>query len=268
MTCGLLNAFLLRKLSCRSFKCGPDYIDPMFHKYVLGIDGGNLDTYFLDKEQVREQFLDQARGAGISVIEGVMGYYDGVGGDTTQASSYEVACTLDAPVVLVLDCKGASLSLSAVVKGFLEYKEDSHIKGVILNRTSSVMAERLKPAMEELGVHVYGYLPECAEGTLDSRHLGLVLPGEQKDLKDQLNPLAMKLETTIDINGLIKLALDSRPLPSLQGGLKNQDSQAAQGKEVLIGLALDEAFCFYYQENLRLFNEMGAKLIPLSLIHI
>lgn len=267
MTCGLLNALLLRKLSCRSFKCGPDYIDPMFHKYVLGIDGGNLDTYFLDKEQVREQFLDQARGAGISVIEGVMGYYDGVGGDTTQASSYEVACALDVPVVLILDCKGASLSLAAVVKGFLEYKENSHIKGVILNRTSSVMAERLKPAMEALGVHVYGYLPECEEGALDSRHLGLVLPGEQKGLKDQLNQLAMKLETTIDINGLIKLAQDAKTLPPLQSGLKSQVFQAPQGEEVLIGIALDEAFCFYYQENLGLLKEMGAKLIPFSPIH-
>lgn len=266
MTCGLLNAFLLRRLSCRSFKCGPDYIDPMFHKYVLGIDGGNLDTYFLDKEKVREQFLDQARGAGISVIEGVMGYYDGVGGDTTQASSYEVACALDAPVVLVLDCKGASLSLAAVVKGFLEYKENSNIKGVILNRTSSVMAERLKPAMEELGVQVYGYLPECEEGALDSRHLGLVLPGELEGLKDQLNQLAMKLETTMDINGLIKLAQDAIPLPFRKGGFKGLVSQTYQ-EEVLIGMALDEAFCFYYQENLRLLKEMGAKLIPFSPIH-
>ncbi|MDR1770106.1 MAG: cobyrinate a,c-diamide synthase [Hungatella sp.] len=267
MTCGLLNALLIRKLSCRSFKCGPDYIDPMFHKYVLGIDGGNLDTFFLDKEQVREQFSDQARGAGISVIEGVMGYYDGVGGDTTEASSYEVACALDTPVVLVLDCKGASLSLAAVVKGFLEYKENSHIKGVILNRTSSVMAERLKPVMEELGVHVYGYLPECKEGALGSRHLGLVLPGELKGLKDQLNQLAMKLETTIDINGLIKLAQDARPLPPSQAGLKRRVSDAPIGREVLIGMALDEAFCFYYQENLRLLKEMGAKLIPFSPIH-
>ena len=133
----------------------------MFHKYVLGIDGGNLDTFFLEKEQVKAQFMDQARGAGLSVIEGVMGYYDGVGGDSTWASSYEAACAVDAPVVLVLDCKGASLSLAAIAKGFLEYREDSHIRGVILNRTSQLMADRLKPAMEELGLKVYGYLPDC-----------------------------------------------------------------------------------------------------------
>ncbi len=267
MTCGLLNAFLLRKLSCRSFKCGPDYIDPMFHKYVLNIEGGNLDTFFLEEEQVRDQFLDQAKGAGISVIEGVMGYYDGVGGDTTQASSYQVACALDAPVVLVLDCKGASLSLAAVVKGFLEYRKNSHIKGVILNRTSSVMAKRLTPVMEELGVKVYGYLPECEEGSFGSRHLGLVLPGELKGLKDQLDQLAMTLESTIDLEGLLKLARDANPLPPSHEGSKGRISRTAPEKEVLIGLALDEAFCFYYQENLKLLEEMGARLIPFSPLH-
>ncbi len=264
LTCGLLNAFQLRKLSCRSFKCGPDYIDPMFHKQVLGIDGGNLDTFFLDNERVREQFTDQAWEAGISVIEGVMGYYDGVGGDTTHASSYEVACVLDTPVVLILDCKGASLSLAPVVKGFLEYKENSHIKGVILNRTSQLMADRLTPVMEELGVHVYGFFPECEEGAFGSRHLGLVLPGELKGLKDKLQSLAMKLETTIDVDGLLKLAQDVNPLPLSKKILKKLDFPMVRGEEVLIGMALDEAFSFYYQENLKLLEEMGARLIPFS----
>lgn len=264
MTCGLLHALLLRKMTCCSFKCGPDYIDPMFHKYVLGVEGGNLDTFFLNKDQVREQFIHQARGKEISVIEGVMGYYDGVGGDTTQASSYEVACTLHVPVVLIIDCKGAGLSLAAVVKGFLEYKADSHIKGVILNRISAVMAKRLRAAIEELGVKVYGYLPECEEGIFSSRHLGLVLPGELKGLKDQLNQLAARLENTIDMSGLIRLAQDAKPLPSLSGRLKNQ---VFQGKETLIGMALDEAFCFYYQENIKLLNQMGARIIPFSPIH-
>ena len=297
MTCGLLTAFLNREISCRSFKCGPDYIDPMFHKYVLNIDGGNLDTFFLEKERVRAQFMAQAKGAGLSVIEGVMGYYDGVGGDSTWASSYEVACTVDAPVVLVLDCKGASLSLAAMAKGFLEYRENSHIRGVILNRTSELMAERLKPAMEELGLKVYGYLPDCEEGRLDSRHLGLVLPGEQKDLKEQLDKLAGKLEETIDMDGLLRLAQSAGPLPESEENtaipprfgesaalspesleesafLSNSGKDAAAPlyhsaveKEVLIGLAQDEAFCFYYQENLRLLEEMGAKLIPFSPIH-
>lgn len=290
MACGLLTAFLNRKISCRSFKCGPDYIDPMFHRYVLNIDGGNLDTFFLEKERVRAQFTAQAKGAGLSVIEGVMGYYDGVGGDSTWASSYEVACTVDAPVVLVLDCKGASLSLAALAKGFLEYRENSHIRGVILNRTSEPMAKRLKPAMEELGLRVYGYLPECEEGRLDSRHLGLVLPGEQRDLKEQLDRLAGKLEETIDMDGLLRLGQSAAPLsippqfgegagllleamkeamvlPKYGEDAASPSHHSAVEKEVLIGLAQDEAFCFYYQENLKLLEEMGAKLIPFSPVH-
>lgn len=267
MTCGLLNAFLRRNLSCRSFKCGPDYIDPLFHKYVLGIDGGNLDTFFLEKEKVTGLFANGAKGAGISVIEGVMGYYDGVGGNSTWASSYEVACSVETPVVLVLDCKGASLSMAAVVKGFLEYKKDSRICGVILNRTSKVMAERLKPAMEELGIRVYGYLPECEEARLESRHLGLVLPEEAEGLKEQLDRLALKLEDTIDLDGLIMLAESAGPLPSFQEEKNGAEEKNAGRIRVPIGIAKDEAFCFYYQENLKLLEKMGAELIPFSPIH-
>ena len=186
MTCGLLAAWKKRKIECRAFKCGPDYIDPMFHKYVLGIDGGNLDTFFLPEEEVRNQFKDLAAGADLSVVEGVMGYYDGVGGNDTWASSYDTARALDAPVVLVLDCKGASLSLAAEIKGFLEYRKDSRIRGVILNRISPVMAERLVPEIEKLGISVFGYLPECDAAKVTSRHLGLVIPEESKALRERL----------------------------------------------------------------------------------
>ncbi len=266
ITCGLLTALLSREITCRSFKCGPDFIDPMFHKHVLGIDGGNLDTYFLGEEMVKNQFMDLAKEAEISIIEGVMGYYDGVGGNSTMASSYDVACAVDAPVVMILDCKGASLSLAAVVKGFLEFREHSHIAGVILNRTSQVMAKRLEPEMEALGVRVYGYLPECEEGRFDSRHLGLVLPSELNGLKEQLSRLAQTMETTIDIDGLLALAGQSTPL-SASDSKKTEYLDMIRNageKQVTIGIAKDEAFCFYYQENLKLLEKMGARLVPFS----
>lgn len=266
ITCGLLTALQSRGITCRSFKCGPDFIDPMFHKHVLGIDGGNLDTYFLGEEKAKNHFMDLAGEAEVSIIEGVMGYYDGVGGNTTVASSYDVACAVDAPVVLILDCKGASLSLAAVVKGFLEFKEHSHIAGVILNRTSQVMAKRLEPEMEALGVRVYGYLPECEEGRLDSRHLGLVLPGELEGLKEQLSRLAQTMESTIDINGLLTLAEQSTPLSASHSKEADKEDMILNTGEnkVTIGVAKDEAFCFYYQENLKLLEKTGARLIYFS----
>ncbi|MEY8353768.1 cobyrinate a,c-diamide synthase [Lachnospiraceae bacterium 54-53] len=267
MTCGLLNAFVRRGMKCRSFKCGPDYIDPMFHKYVLGVEGGNLDTFFLEKEEVGNLFADRAEGAGISVIEGVMGYYDGVGGNSTRASSYEVAQAVHAPVVLILDCKGASLSLAAEAKGFLEYEESSRIRGVILNRTTEGMANRLKPAMEALGLTVFGYLPDCEEGRLDSRHLGLVLPGEQKGLKEQLDRLARKMELTMDIDGLLELAQNAGPLPVFSESAFERACTTVSPQRVSVGIAMDKAFCFYYQENLRLLEEMGARLVPFSPLH-
>lgn len=266
ITCGLLTAFQLRSVSCRSFKCGPDFIDPMFHKQVQGIEGGNLDTYFLEKEQVKNQFISLSEGAELSVIEGVMGYYDGVGGNTTQASTYEVACAIDAPAILILDCKGASLSLAAIVKGFLEYKNDSHIAGVILNRTSEMMAKRLVPEFEALGVKVYGYLPQCEEASLDSRHLGLVLPAEIGGLKEKLKRLAEIMETTLDLDGLLRLAGQANPL-SVSNFNHGEDidlESQEEADQVSIGVAMDEAFCFYYQENLELLKRMGAKLIPFS----
>jgi cobyrinic acid a,c-diamide synthase len=266
MTCGLLAAWKKRKIECRAFKCGPDYIDPMFHKYVLGIDGGNLDTFFLPEEEVRNQFKDLAAGADLSVVEGVMGYYDGVGGNDTWASSYDTARALDAPVVLVLDCKGASLSLAAEIKGFLEYRKDSRIRGVILNRISPVMAERLVPEIEKLGISVFGYLPECDAAKVTSRHLGLVIPEESKALRERLELLALEMEKTVDVEGLLRLAGGAGELKddgeAAEGGAEAVIAIEAHGTErIRIGIARDEAFCFYYQENIKLFESLGAEFV-------
>ena len=151
LTCGLLEILRRRGLNPIACKCGPDYIDPMFHRYVLGIPGRNLDSFFLPAEGVREVLVDAVREeqAGIAVLEGVMGYYDGLGGTETSASSWEIAEITDTPAILVLDCKGASLSAAAIASGFLHFREKSHIAGVILNRVSSMYYERLAAAVEE-----------------------------------------------------------------------------------------------------------------------
>mgnify|MGYP001068124590 FL=1 len=178
LTCGLLEVLRRRGLNPIACKCGPDYIDPMFHRYVLGIPGRNLDSFFLPTEGVRKVLVDAVREeqAGIAVLEGVMGYYDGLGGTETSASSWEIAEITDTPVILVLDCKGASLSAAAMASGFLHFRKKSHIAGVILNRVSSMYYERLAVAVEEAsGLPVLGYLPESeaqAEAGLITLSLG------------------------------------------------------------------------------------------------
>lgn len=263
ITCGLLQALKNRKLQVTSFKCGPDYIDPMFHSRVIGTKSRNLDSFFADEDTVRYLLEKNARDCEISVIEGVMGYYDGLAGISPKASAYDVAKITKTPAVLIVNAKGMSLSAAAFIKGFVEYQEDSQIRGVILNQVSSMMYPRLKQIIEEgLSIKVYGYVPVVKDCMLESRHLGLVMPEEIVDLQQKLMELAEILEKSVDIDGLLELAEHAEELPV-------QESPVAYhtGRKIRIALAKDEAFCFFYQDNLELLEEMGAELVPFSPIH-
>ena len=263
ITCGLLQALKNRKLQVTSFKCGPDYIDPMFHSRVIGTKSRNLDSFFADEDTVRYLLEKNARDCEISVIEGVMGYYDGLAGISPKASAYDVAKITKTPTVLIVNAKGMSLSAAAFIKGFVEYQEDSQIRGVILNQVSSMMYPRLKQIIEEeLSIKVYGYVPVVKDCVLESRHLGLVMPEEIVDLQQKLMELAEILEKSVDIDGLLELAEHAEELPV-------QESPVAYhtGRKIRIALAKDEAFCFFYQDNLELLEEMGAELVPFSPIH-
>ena len=263
ITCGLLQALKNRKLQVTSFKCGPDYIDPMFHSRVIGTKSRNLDSFFADEDTVRYLLEKNARDCEISVIEGVMGYYDGLAGISPKASAYDVAKITKTPAVLIVNAKGMSLSAVAFIKGFVEYQEDSQIRGVILNQVSSMMYPRLKQIIEEeLSIKVYGYVPVVKDCVLESRHLGLVMPEEIVDLQQKLMELAEILEKSVDIDGLLELAEHAEELPV-------QESPVAYhtGRKIRIALAKDEAFCFFYQDNLELLEEMGAELVPFSPIH-
>lgn len=263
ITCGLLQALKNRKLQVTSFKCGPDYIDPMFHSRVIGTKSRNLDSFFADEDTVRYLLEKNARDCEISVIEGVMGYYDGLAGISAKASAYDVAKITKTPAVLIVNAKGMSLSAAAFIKGFVEYQEDSQIRGVILNQVSSMMYPRLKQIIEEeLSIKVYGYVPVVKDCVLESRHLGLVMPEEIVDLQQKLMELVEILEKSVDIDGLLELAEHAEELPV-------QESPVAYhtGRKIRIALAKDEAFCFFYQDNLELLEEMGAELVPFSPIH-
>lgn len=207
LTCGILMALKNRGLHTASFKCGPDYIDPLFHQEVIGIPARNLDTFFTDREMTKYLFGRTAIQAEISVLEGVMGYYDGAGGDTTSASSYELASVTDTPVILIVNAKGMSLSVLPVIQGFLQYQKDSHIAGVILNQISPAIYEKLRQNIsQELSLPVFGYVPQCPELVIESRHLGLVMPEEIADIDHRLQRLSKLLEETLDMDGIIACA--------------------------------------------------------------
>lgn len=270
ITSGLLALFSKMGLSCVSFKCGPDYIDPMFHRYVLGIPGSNLDSFFLDEDGVRQLFEERSADHELALIEGVMGYYDGVAGTSFQASSYEIARITDTPAILVVDAKKSSRSVSALIKGFLEYQKDSRIVGVILNRTSPMMTERLRPLIEELGVKLIGAVPECPEAQIESRHLGLTLPNEQKKLRVHMEALADRLEQCLDIPKLLALAgiaeaQDPNDHEKKETNKKNEKNGYVSTRR--IGVAQDEAFCFYYQENLEFLRQNGWEIVTFSPLH-
>ena len=264
ITCGILQVLKNRGLQVASFKCGPDYIDPMFHSRVIGTKSRNLDTFFADTDTVRYLLKKNAADCDIAVLEGVMGYYDGLAGTSEKASTYDVASCTGTPVVFLVNCKGMSLSVVPFLKGFLEYRKDSGIRGVILNQVSPMMYPRMKKMIEEeLPVRVYGYVPVVRDCVLESRHLGLVMPDEIDGLREKLQKLAGILKDTLDVDGLLELAESSVPLTS--------SVQTAQmisvSQKIRIGVARDEAFCFFYEDNLEFLQEMGAELVYFSPVH-
>ncbi|WP_249302848.1 cobyrinate a,c-diamide synthase [Qiania dongpingensis] len=261
LTCGLLEAWKQKGVRLASFKCGPDYIDPMFHRSVLDMESRNLDSFFTEKETLRFLLERGAGEADLSVIEGVMGYFDGLGGMSAKASTYEVAALTETPVVLIVNCRGMSLSAVPLIKGFLDYEKQKQIRGIVLNQVSPMIYEKMKALIEaELPVKVYGYVPRLSECFLESRHLGLKRPDEIEDLKEKLSGLAEVISETVDLAGLYALGETAPPLCSKKPDL----NRFASGGTVRIAVARDEAFNFYYADNLQLLEDMGAELLPFS----
>ena len=270
VTCGVLAALKKENIRMQAYKCGPDYIDPMFHRTVLGIDTGNLDTFFADADAIGRILARDTKNAELIVMEGVMGYYDGVGGTTTMASSYELSKDTKTPVVLIVDAKGASVTLAATIRGIMEYKKDSRIAGVILNRVSPMFYSRIKHVIEtECGIPVLGYLPEDASFAVPSRHLGLLQPGEMQKQRDWVETVAEAARKTIDIDGILEIAAQAEMLQIQKATGETEKCKFPAGYR--IGVARDAAFSFYYRENLRMLEDMGATLVffsPLADAHV
>ena len=257
MTCALLMALKRRGCAPCAFKSGPDYIDPMFHRAVLGVESRNLDLFFSAPETVRTLYAKGAAGHGAAVCEGAMGFYDGLGGVSDRASAWHLADTLGLPVLLVAEPKGQSLTLAAELNGLVNFRTPSHIAGILLNNCTARMHVLLAPMLEkETGLPVLGFLPKLPEAVIGSRHLGLYTAAEVENLQQKLALLADAAEEHIDWPRLLALCEKEPPALPVQ-----PETPPAR---VRIAVAQDEAFCFTYAETLEAFRDAGAEVVFFS----
>ena len=255
ITCAVLAALKARNITPTAFKCGPDYIDPMFHRAISGVTAYNLDPFFLDGNGLRAHLM--AHAGNLSIIEGAMGYYDGIAA-TDEASAYTVARETHTPVILVASARGAGHSLSAMLEGFARHRPDSNVLGVIFNDAQESRYPDLARIASDAGVHAYGTMPCSEEWALPSRHLGLMTAGEIDGLQSKLSALGRQAEQSMDIDGLIALA---KTAPRLTETAPFRPKHMAN---VRLAVARDEAFCFLYEENLEWLQALGCELVFFS----
>lgn len=259
VTGAILQALRQRGISLAPYKCGPDYIDPMFHQRITGNVSVNLDGVFLDAQKMREIFAWHMRGKEMAVIEGVMGYYDGRG-SSDLGSSYHVARVTGTPAVLVVRPEGTALSTAALIKGYRDFRYPSMTSGVILNGIREGMYSFYKELIErETGMKVYGFLPKTDSVGLESRHLGLVTAQEQENLDNKLKTLGELAEKYIDLDALKALAEDVVTFEYEEAFTAFQ-----RMTEVRLAVAKDRAFCFYYEDNLECLRQLGVELVYFS----
>lgn len=269
VTCSLLQVLKEQGMAPAAFKCGPDYIDPLFHREVIGIPSHNLDSYFAGKETLHAIYEEASADSEIAVAEGVMGLYDGLGGIREEGSAYEIALILNIPILLVVDAHGMGRSIVPLISGFRQYDRNGLIRGVILNRMTGRFYESIAPVIEkETDLPVLGYLPERKELGLESRHLGLKLPGEVRSLKGQLAEAAEIFREHVRVDEIVKIAREAglEQRPARETGCRQYSTRNVTDP-VRIGIARDEAFCFYYEENLRMLERAGAELVFFSPLH-
>ena len=255
ITTGLLAALKNRGLNVQSYKIGPDYIDTGWHELASGKISHNLDSWLVGKDKLKEIFTATSSGADISIIEGVMGLYDGGRGGIS--STAEISKLINAPVVLVIDAKSMGTSAAAVALGFREFDKSINLAGVILNRLGSDSHKKMVvDALNDLGIKCFGAIKRNDEFILPERHLGLVPTTESNSL-NVIEKICAAVETQVDIDALITLAENSAPLtPS---PIFHFPSPL-----ITIAVARDEAFSFYYGESLRELEKLGAEIVFFS----
>ncbi len=276
VTMGILAA-LSKRHPVQAYKVGPDYLDPTFHTFITGRKSRNLDNVMMGDEEVREIFDKTGIEDGANIIEGAMGLFDGAMSDPARGSGASIAKVLGCQVLLVVDGTGISHSLAALVRGYQLYDPQLEIAGVLINRVSSAgHYELLKHIVETgTGIRCYGYLGKN-QPSLPSRHLGLIPSSEIEDLEDKVEALAQSVSQSVDLDGLMAL-MELGTKPNAEMKTDNSDHREFKHlhefgpttippsvEEVNIGVAMDAAFSFYYEDNLDLLRSMGARIVPFS----
>lgn len=260
ITCGVLKALRDRGIEIQSYKCGPDYIDPMLHSHITGRACRNLDPFFSTEDELRQLMAKDSGPADFSVVEGVMGYYDGIG-VSCEKSTHTVSAATETPTILIVNAKGMSHTMIPLMKGMLTYR-DNPVCGVILNRCSKGLYQMIKPEIERtLPVRVVGYFPNDDGVHIGSRHLGLMTAAEIRNLDEVIDRLGALAAECIDLNLLLELGRRAGQLPEAP---RAGETKAQTAAPVRIAVAWDKAFCFYYQENLDLLRQAGAELVFFS----
>lgn len=257
---GIMQALTKRNLKVQPYKVGPDYIDPSYHTFITGRDSRNLDSYMLDDEKIKYIFKNASKDADVSVIEGVMGFYDGFGIDLNSCTSSYTSKILKSPVILVINGKAMSSSAAAMVLGYKELDKEVNIKGVIVNNVKTKNHyELIKEAIEKYcNVEVLGYFPPNEKFKLDSRHLGLVPSVEIEALTEKFYDLGSEIEKYINIDRLIEISESEEIETSFEL------NELPKFKNKSIAVAYDKAFNFYYKENLELLNQMNIEIKTFS----
>jgi len=252
ITSAIIYGIKKRGYSVQAFKVGPDYIDPSYLSAISGNDTRNLDVWLMGENEIVQSFVKNSA-SDISIIEGVMGYYDGFGGKTNYASTHHVASLLKSPTILVLDASKAARSIAATALGFVKFHRNSRIVGIILNKIGSKKHESMcKQALASLKVPILGSILRNSE-SLESRHLGLIPVKEQRSLQNKIRKVSREVSDSLDIDKIIQICKNVSDLPKVQ-------SKKIKKPIATVAVALDSSFNFYYHDNLEALRREGAKL--------
>lgn len=263
-TIGLLRALRERGLLLQGFKKGPDYIDPSWSTFASGVPCRNLDAVMMSKEQILHSMCTHARDKDIAIVEGAMGIFDGLDWQGSNSTA-ELAYTLDAPVVLVVNTTRITRSVAAIINGVVNFDKRIKVAGVVLNQVArprhlDIMTKCIE---EYCDVPLFGALPKTKEVEIPDRHLGLIPASEQDALQLRIDGLGRLVEEHVDINAILRAAKAANPIVDPLAGRQREVVK----KDVKIGIFRDRAFSFYYPENIEALEDNGAEIVEMDALH-